>query len=325
MKNRKTMKKLVIFCCTILFLASCKEDEIPVPTGLYIEETALELVAEGETYNNRVYTTSSFLDVTVSEDSKEWLSAKIENKYLIITVERNESIGIRNGVITIEADMRSETVSVRQVGLPTRQLEIESVTTNSQQTTSGNESAQATIDNDVNTFWHTSYSLGHQNSVPVYWVTYTLATGVPSIDMADLTLRYNGGSGSNGLFGPFGIWVKGDGTDVDTSDPDDTDDSGAVAYAPAPASGGPAEELFGWAGKIGSVDADGFKLVYKGDGGKKYAADPVVVNCVILPVTNPTEVRIRFAGSDFSQSPIYRYSVGGFITMAEVAFFGKVG
>ena len=313
------MKKALIFCCTILFFASCKEETIPVPTGLYVEETDLTLVAEGETYNNRVYTTSSFLEVSVPESAKEWLSAELKDKYLVIKAGRNASIAIRNASITLNADMRNVTVNIRQVGLPTRELEIKSATTNSQQATSGNESIGASFDKNVTTFWHTSYNLAHQNSIPVYIATYTLEPGAPSIDMADLTLRYNDGKLSNGLFGLFGIWVKGDGTDTESVDPDDEDDSGAVAYAPGPV------EMFGWGGKIGSVDDDGFKLVFKGDGEQAIDATPVTVNCVILPVTNPTEVRIRFAGSDFSTDPITRYSRGGFVTMAEIAFYGKVG
>ncbi len=319
------MKRAVIFCCAIFFFASCKEERIPVPTGLYVEETSLELVAEGETYNNRVYTTSSFLDVTVPENAKKWLSAEMKNNYLVIKAERNGSIAIRNAVITLNADMRSEAVNVRQVGLPTRKLEIKSATANSQQTTSGNESIMASFDNNVSTFWHTSYNLGHQNNTPVYIATYVLEPGAPSIDMADLTLRFNDGKLSNGLFGLFGVWVKGDGTGTESTDPEDTDDSGAVAYAPAIPPGTDPQEVFGWGGKIGSVDADGFKLVFKGDGKQAIAPTPVTVNCVILPVSNPTEVRIRFAGSDFSTDPITRYSRGGFVTMAEIAFYGKVG
>lgn len=297
------MKKLIVICMAALVLASCKEDKIPVPTGLHIEETALTLVAEGETYMNRVYTTSPFLEVVVPESAKEWLSAELKDRHLVITCQRNASIGSRNALITLNAKERSATVRVAQNGLPTKKIPIKSAKASSAQTQTGNESILATFDGDTETFWHSQYGM----TQPVFEAVYTLEEGQSSIDLAYLLPRQypDPARTPNGRFTLFGIWVKGAGTDTPSTDPADKDTSGEVSDS---------DPTGGWGGLIGTVDADGYKLVYKGNALKK--GDPV--NAVIVPVANPTHVKIRFAGTTANTQ-------GGFLSLAEVAFFGKVG
>lgn len=297
------MKKLIVICTVALLFAACKEDKILLPTGLYVEEASLIMVAEGETYNNRVYTTSPFLDVSIPQDAQEWLKVKIESGYLIITSERNASIGGRSALITLKAKERSTTVKVEQNGLPTKQIPIKSATASSAQNATGNESVLASFDGDTNTFLHSQYGMT-QN---VFQTVYTLDASQPSIDLVYLLPRQypDPARTPNGRFSLFGIWVKGEGTDTSLIDPSDTDNSGAVSDS---------DPTGGWGGLIGTVDEEGYRLVYKGNALKKGDA----VNAVIVPVANPTQVKIRFAGTAANTQ-------GGFLSLAEVAFFGKVG
>lgn len=305
------MKKISVIIGAALVLASCGKDAIPVPTGLFVEETDLKFVAEGEVYKNRVYTTSSFLDVVVSEQDKEWLAAKIEDGYLVITCERNASIGGRSSTITLNADKRSNTVKIAQNGLPTKKIGVVSATVNSQQNTSGNESILVTFDNDYgDNHWHSGYS----NKKPVYILTYVLeeSASIDLIYVLPRQLSTNPTGIPNGRFTNFGLWVEGDGTNVSSVDPGDTDDSGAL---------NPEDENSGWGGLIGSVDEDGFKLVYKGNAQLKGDG----INAVIVPISNPTKVKLLIEGGQYDAKTNPRGTRGGHGSLSEITFYGKVG
>lgn len=305
------MKNTLIIISTAFLLASCGNDAIPVPTGLLVEETVLTFVAEGETYMNRVYTTSSNLAVTVPQADGDWLAAQMEDGYLVITCQRNESIAGRSSTITLDAGDISGTVRITQNGLPTQKIGVVSATANSQQNTSGNESILVTYDNDYgDDHWHSAYS----DLRPLYILTYTLAAA-PSIDLIYVLPRQYSAAPTaivNGRFTNFGLWVEGDGTDTPTVDPDDTDNSGALD---------PDDQYSGWGGLIGTVDADGFKLVYKGNAQRSGDG----INAVILPVANPTRVKLVIEGGVYNAETNPRGTAGGFGSLSEIAFYGKVG
>lgn len=290
------MKK-IIYVLFILFLFSCSEDDILIPESILIEESELTLVAEGETYLNRFYSTVEAITVEVPDAAKDWLTVTVDGKYLKIVAELNASISPRNTTVTIKAKETSKSLAIKQPGLPTRQLVILDGSCSSAQSNEG--SFKSTYDGDPNTYWHSEYSpVTHQYED--HWLLYNLEDGSESLDLIMIYSRVSSGQ-ANGRWGYFSIWVKGDGTDV----PSTIEDTSGVDWG-------------GWGGTLGSVDSDGFKLVYKGDDTPVMATTHVTTVVLPEPVANPKNVKFVLKGSAPNGSR------GGHGSVGEIELFGKV-
>ncbi|MDR1938006.1 MAG: hypothetical protein LBQ73_05865 [Tannerellaceae bacterium] len=296
------MKKILIMIMAVAFISSCGKDEILIPESLFIEETALTLVAEGETYMNRFYTTTdlSAVKVEVPNEAKEWLSVTVDGKYLKIEAARNNSIGQRSTTVAIKTNERSEQLSVVQSGLPTRLLKI----TGGKCTSSaepGEGSFAGSFDGDYTTYWHSQYPTNqYVNQV----LEYDLAPGSGSLDLIMLYARKHTAA-ANGRWGYYCIYVKGDGTSVPSEIPGEDIDWQDGVNRP-----------------LGSVDADGYKLMYKGDESPYYSYNGQHVASVVLPVpvANPTSIRILIKCGPAGSVAIGR---SGYGSLGEIELYGK--
>lgn len=293
------MKKIIYILFSMALFFSCSEDKTLVPEGLYVEELNLTFVAEGETYINRFYTTLDVSDIEVSipEADKDWLSVTVKDKSLEIITQKNGTISPRTSKILVKGKERSTTVQLEQSGQPTRQLIIVDGSYSSSQ--SGEGSFESTFDGKPETYWHSEYSPNSQQYSD-HWLSYDLEEGSKSLDLIRIYSRVSGGA-ANGRWGFFSIWVRGDGTDT----PSIIEDTSGVDWG-------------GWGGTLGEVDADGFKLMFKGDDTPLMATTHVTTVVLPVPVTNPTEVKFVIKGSTPNGSRNGHGSVG------EIELFGKI-
>ena len=74
----------------------------------------------------------------------------------------------------------------------------------------------------------------------------------------------------------------------------------------------------GWGGTLGSVDADGFKLVHKGDDTPYMTTTHVTSVILSESVTNPTKVKFVLKGTAPNGSRNGHGSVG------DIELFGKI-
>lgn len=291
------MKRIVCILSLVAILFSCSDDKIPVPEALFIEETDLKFVAEGETYLNRFYTTAESIIIEIPDAAKEWLSVTVKDKHLEIIAQENASISPRNSIVTVKSNERRVTLTIAQTGLPTRKLTIIDGSCSSAQSSEG--SFKATYDGDPNTYWHSEYSPNSQQYQD-HWLLYNVEEGSESLDLIQIHSRVHNGA-ANGRWGFFSVWVKGDGTNV----PSTIEDTSGIDWD-------------GWGGELGSVDADGFKLLFKGDDTPNMTITHVTP--VLLPesIANPKSVKIILKGSAPNGSRNGHGSVG------EIELFGKV-
>ncbi|MDR2449640.1 MAG: hypothetical protein LBD52_06750 [Prevotellaceae bacterium] len=294
------MKKILLSCILAIVAFSCAKDEIPVPAALMIEELDLTLVAEGETYRNRFYTTAATVNIVIPEDAVEWLHAIVDDGYLVITADRNASIGIRASSLEIVTPEREATVNITQQGLPTKLIKITGGVPSSSQSSEG--MWEYTWDGDRATYWHSQYSApsAQYNDHLLQW---DLESGTGSLDLIITYPRNNVGA-ANGRTGYFCIYVKGDGTDV----------PGGIEGE---------EPDWDWGDPLGTVDADGYKLVYKGDDTfKQNAYGGPTIMVLPTPINHPTSVKMLFRGGPAGATGISR---GGHGSLAEMELYGKVG
>lgn len=288
------MKKIFLILTIVTTLFSCGTDEIPIPASILVEETDLTFVGEGETYLNRVYSTEYPLEIIVPEEDQEWLSVSLKDKYLEIIADRNASIKPRSSSFVVKSKERSMSVKITQIGLPTRKLVITSASGSSEETSEG--PFMRSWDGDYASYWHSKYS-SPSAQYSEHKIQYNLENGSESLDMIVLYPRNNPGA-ANGRWGYYAIYVKGDGTDTPSEIPGNEID---------------------WKGELGSVDADGYKLVYKGDDTPYQTAFHVTTIELPVPVANPTSIKILIKGEAGAGG-----SRGGHCSLAEIEFFGKV-
>ncbi|GAB6007559.1 hypothetical protein [Dysgonomonas reticulitermitis] len=291
------MKKFIYILSFVAALFSCSEDKIPVPEGLFIEEANLTFVAEGETYLNRFYTTAESVTIEVPDAAKDWLSVTVKDKHLEIVTQPNVSISPRNSTVAVKSKERVASLAIAQAGLPTRKLVITGGSCSSAQSSEG--SFRATYDGDPGTYWHSEYSPSSKQYQD-HWLLYNVEDASGSLDLIMIYSRVNNGA-ANGRWGYFSIWVKGDGTDV----PSTIEDASGVDWD-------------GWGGDLGSVDADGFKLLYKGNDVPNIAVTHVTTVVLPVSVANPKSVKFVLKGSAPNGSRNGHGSVG------EIELFGKV-
>jgi hypothetical protein len=295
------MKKILILFIVNIVAFSCAKDEISIPTALMVEELDLTLVAEGETYRNRFYTTAATVDVVIPENAVEWLHAVVDNGYLVVTVDRNASIGSRASSLKIVAPEREATVKIMQQGLPTKLIKITGGVPSSSHSSEGKW--DFTWDGDYTTYWHSNYG-DPATQYSDHLLQWDLESGAGSLDLI-MTYPRTNPTGANGIPGYFCIYVKGDGTDVP---------GGIEGEEPG----------WDWGDPLGSVDADGYKLVYKGDDTPKqrlYSGPTVMV--LPTPISHPTGVKMLFRGGPaVGATGISRSGHG---SLAEMELYGKVG
>lgn len=284
------MRKIisVLFLAAIFF--SCEDDKINIPTSVLIEESDIILVAEGETYYDRYYSTTNAVNVTVPAADRNWLGAKLENGYIVITAQTNSAIEGRNSSVILTAPELTKNIRITQSGLPTKQHKIIDGWADSQQAGEGIENSY-NGDKGVSKLYHSDW--GEKRPNGKFTLIYTLEDGASSFDLVKIWPRQSGTTerGGNGTWGRFEMWVLGDGTGVDESDPGET---------PL------------WEAKIGETDADGYKMVLARD--LKQLKAPVEFAPAIV-VDNPKKVKFLVDGST---------SVGNFASLTEVEFHGKV-
>lgn len=292
------MKKIFSILTIVTTLFACGTDEIPIPSSILVEETDLTFVGEGETYLNRVYSTEYPVEVSVPETAQDWLLVRMKDQFIEITADRNASISPRTATITVKVPGRTTTVQVRQNGLPTRKLPIASGVASSSQS---DGPVAYSFDGDYNTIWHNMYSPTSTQDQD-HWLQYNLEPGSESLDLIMLYPRQGTGRG-NGRWGWYQIYVKGDGTDI-----------------PSEVTGNDIP----WGEELGSVDADGYKLMYKGDDTPNLVGYNITTIVLPVPVTNPTAIKILINGTQNAIEPYTGGSQGGFGSLAEIELFGKV-
>jgi len=279
-------------------LFSCGTDEIPIPASILIEEADLTFVGEGETYLNRIYSTQYPIEIEVPEEAKEWLSVSLKDKYLEITADRNASISPRSASVVIKTKERSTSMRINQTGLPTRKLKIIAGTASSEQS---DGPVFYTFDGNYSTIWHSRYS-PTTTQYQDHWIQYNLEPGSESLDLIMLYPREGTGR-ANGRWGWYCVYVKGDGTGT----------PGEIPGNDIP-----------WGAELGSVDADGYKLMYKGDATPDLVGFHISNIVLPVPVINPTAVKIIINGSQAAIEPYTGGSQGGFGSLAEIELYGKV-
>jgi hypothetical protein len=282
-----------ILIIAVLGFSHCTKDEIPIPEGLFIEETNLTLVAEGETYLNRFYTTAGSVEIVIPEEATAWLSANVKDKNIEIVAQRNASISPRSSSFVVKTAERRETVKITQTGLPTRKLKIVDGVGCSEETSEG--PFKRSWDGDYTTYWHSRYS-SPSDQYHDHLLRYDLEAGSESLDLILLYPRNNTGA-ANGRWGYYCIFVKGDGSGTPSEIPGNT---------------------FDWPSPLGSVDSDGYKLVYKGNDTPYFGSFHLTTIVLPVAVANPTSAKVLIKGSDEGGSR------NGHGSLAEIEFYGKV-
>lgn len=293
------MKTIFLMLITAVLFCACGKDAIPIPESLLIEETDLTFVAEGETYLDRVYTTAEGpIELIIPENAKEWLAVSLKDKHLEIIADRNASISPRTSSILVKTRERSSTIKITQTGLPTRKLKIMSGSASSAQS---DGPVFYSFDGDYNTMWHSMYS-PTTTQYQDHWIQYDLEPGSENLDLITLFPRTGTGRG-NGRWGWYCIYVKGDGTSTPGEVPGN---------------------VIPWGAALGSVDAEGYKLMYKGDNTPYLVGYNITSIVLPVPVANPTAVKILINGSQAAIEPYTGGSQGGFGSLAEIELYGKV-
>ncbi|MFT3903771.1 MAG: discoidin domain-containing protein [Niabella sp.] len=293
------MKTIFLALIASVLFYSCKQEAIPIPESLLIEETDLTLVAEGETYLDRIYSTAGPIEAVIPADAKEWLSASMKDKHLEIVAQRNASISPRSASITVKTKERSTTIKIKQTGLPTRKLKITGGKASSEETSEG--PFARSWDGDYTTYWHSRYS-SPSTQYEDHTLQYDLEEGSGSIDLILIYPRNNAGA-ANGRWGYYCVYVKGDGTNTPSTIPGNT---------------------INWGGELGSVDSEGYKLVYKGDDTQYFGSFHVTTIVLPVPIANPNSVKILINGTNAAVAANTGGSRGGFGSLAEIEFYGKV-
>ena len=299
------MKRIffVIFAVTAILCSSCTQDAIPIPDSLFAEETDLNFVGEGETYLNRVYTTSEQpIVIEIPENAREWLSADIEDGHLKIVAQRNANIAPRESSILLKTKERSTSIRIRQTGFPTKKLKIIAGRSSSEELSEG--PFARTWDGNYDTYWHSRYS-SPSAQYSEHWAEWDVEPGSPSIDMIMVFPRYTL-AGANGRWGYYKVYIKGKGTDT----------PGVVPP------GDFVDFIDDWGGELGSVTEDGFKLMFKGDESPRRGSYNPFTIVLPVPVANPVTVRVVLKGLN-DTNPATN-STGGHASLGEIEFYGVV-
>lgn len=190
------MKKILLILLVATVFFSCKEEEIPVPTALFFEQTNAVIEAKGETVSLEIKTTAPNLVTTMLSEAP-WCSVKIENNKLVITAPANPSIASRETSVKVAAPDRHVIIPIKQNGQPTTKIKVESASASSFQ---DSEPIQLSFDGNITTNYHSNWGIKD--------ATYTLIYNLASAASLDLISYYPRQVGTNGYFGEIEIWAN---------------------------------------------------------------------------------------------------------------------
>ena len=198
------MRKIIFALLAVVFIASsCNNDNIPVPTALYVgEKTTFTLSANGETREIEVKTTAQ-LQLEKSEETN-WCNAElVNNNKLVVTVQPNARLAGRSATFTLIAPDRKLEVIIEQSGQPSIAMPVIRAEASSAAT---NYNIGVSYDGDLgNGFFVTNttdavheltYYLEPTNQVQLVGITY-----YPRLPNA-------GGTVANGNFSTGSVWIS---------------------------------------------------------------------------------------------------------------------
>ena len=192
------MKKILLLMLVSIVLYSCKDDDIPVPTALYFEEETPTLNADETSKAVPFKTTSPTLTVAMEDETVTWCSVSIEGENLIIKADPNTSYAPRQTNIKVVAIDREASLTIKQNGIPTVKLTIQSASASSFQK---DEEIEESFDGDYNSYYHSNW--GQKDDT--YTLIYNLQDDAPSLNLISYYPRKNAG---NGTFGKIDIYVS---------------------------------------------------------------------------------------------------------------------
>lgn len=192
------MKKILLLILATVVLFSCKDEDFPVPTALYVENTSPVLSSKGETLTLPIETTAPSLEMILSSEV-DWCTVKQENSSLVITADNNPSLAARTFDIQLKAPDRDIKIRVTQEGQPTMLLTVASGTASSEQ--QNYEIAKSFDGKDNNDHYHSKWGI----DASPYTLVYNLKDA-PSLTMISYYPRKDGGL--NGVFGEVEIHIS---------------------------------------------------------------------------------------------------------------------
>lgn len=192
------MKKIILLLLVTVVFFSCKDEDHPVPTALYFEETSATIVAGGETVSLPFKTTAPELKLTMLTEAT-WCTVKIEGENLVITAEKNNSITGRETSVKVATSDRDITIPIKQEGQPTVKLTVVSGTASSFHS---GEDIDKSFDGDYESIYHSEWGIDESP----YTLVYNLSDTSSSLDLISYYPRP--GTGLNGIFGKIEIYVS---------------------------------------------------------------------------------------------------------------------
>lgn len=193
------MKKIFICILTVITCISCKEDEIPVPTALYVGEDQIEAAIGGETKTIDVKTTAS--DLALKATDVSWCKTTLNGTTLTIEIQKNNSLAARETSIELVTPDRSLTVPIKQAGQPTIPIEITDAWASSfQPDVDGEGEIKYSYDKDMTTLYHSHWTILSDKYELIYYLK-----GAPTLALMTYYPRTNGG---NGTFGKIEIYAS---------------------------------------------------------------------------------------------------------------------
>lgn len=185
---------------------SCKDEDVLVPTALFIEDNPVEIQANGETKELEVKTTAS--NITLENTEASWCTVTLTGNTLTVEVEKNNSLAGRETSINLVAPDRSLLLPIKQAGQPTKAVEVLSGWASSYQPDNASEGdIKYSFDGDMNTMYHSKWGEAQDTYELIYYLKNS-----PKLAMISYYPRSNMG---NGTFGNIEILVS------KTSTPDD--------------------------------------------------------------------------------------------------------
>ncbi|NDV57599.1 discoidin domain-containing protein [Bacteroides sp. 519] len=199
------MKKIIYLILLAVIAVSCKDEDVLVPTALFIEDNPVELQANGETKTLEVKTTASSL--VLENTDATWCTVTLSGNTLTVEVAKNNSLAGRETSINLVAPDRSLTLPIKQAGQPTKAVEVLSGWASSFQPNNASEGdIKYSFDGNAGTMYHSKWGETQETYELIYYLK-----GAPKLAMISYYPRSNMG---NGTFGKIEILAS------TTSDPD---------------------------------------------------------------------------------------------------------
>lgn len=182
---------------------SCKDEDVLVPTALFIEDNPVEIQANGETKTLEVKTTAS--SITLENTDASWCTVTLSGNTLTVEVEKNNSLAGRETSVNLVAPDRSLSLPIKQAGQPTKAVEVLSGWASSYQPNNASEGdIKYSFDGDPNTMYHSKWGETQETYELIYYLKDS-----PKLALISYFPRSNMG---NGTFGNIEILVSKTGT-----------------------------------------------------------------------------------------------------------------